>query len=94
MKTRIVTIRNKAGIHCRPSGVILNAVRQEFPGHAFTVRNADGMESELDSILSLISLSLGCGACAELSVEGPDEDLAVRRIGDLFEHEFDFPPRR
>ncbi len=94
MKVRTVTIHNEAGIHCRPSGVILNAVKQEFPYHTFTVKTADGMETELDSILSLISLGLGRGDRAELRVEGPDEDKAIQRIGDLFEYEFDFPPRR
>ncbi len=94
MKKRTVTIRNSAGIHCRPSGVILNAVKNEFPFHTFTVTGPDGETAELDSILSLISLSLCKGAHAELTVEGPDEDQAIIRIGDLFEKEFDFPPRR
>ena len=48
----------------------------------------------LDSILSLISLGLCKGEEATLSVEGPEEDKAVERIGDLFEFEFDFPPRK
>lgn len=93
MKHRTIRVRNAAGIHCRPSGVILNAVKEEFPYHSFTVRTADGV-TELDSILSLISLGLCKGDQAELSVEGPDEEKAIQRIGDLFEFEFDFPPRK
>lgn len=94
MKTRKVCIRNTAGIHCRPSGVILRAIQQEFPYHTFTVTGPDGERAELDSILALISLGLCKGAEAILAVEGPEEDKAVERIGDLFEFEFDFPPRK
>lgn len=94
MRERPVTIRNKAGIHCRPSGVILTAIRNEFPGHTFRLITADGVETELDSILTLISLALTKGSTVLLQVEGADEDKAIKRIGDLFEFEFDFPPRR
>lgn len=89
---RLVTIRNKAGIHCRPSGVILNAVRDEFPDHRFRL-SAPAGEIELESMLDLLSLGLARGVEARLTVEGPDPDRALKRIGDLFEYEFDFPPR-
>jgi phosphocarrier protein len=92
MIERSVTIRNKAGIHCRPSGVILNAVRDEFPGHRFLLA-AKGEEIELDSMLDLLSLGLGRGDTALLKVEGANAEKALKRIGDLFEYEFDFPPR-
>ncbi len=94
MKERKIQIHNRAGIHCRPSSVILNAVNQEFPGYRFEVVTADGQETELNSILSLISLGLACGDRAVLRVSGPDEEKALTRIGDLFEYEFDFPPQK
>ena len=93
MKERIVTIRNKAGIHCRPSSVILNTIHQSYPAHTFVVITRDGEETELNSILNLISLGLACGDSATLQVSGPDEDKAIAQIGDLFEFEFDFPPK-
>ena len=37
MQERLIRVKNKAGIHCRPSGVILNAVNNEFPDDRFTV---------------------------------------------------------
>ena len=89
---RRVVIRNKAGIHCRPSGVILNAIRDEFPNHRFRLA-ASGAEIELESMLDLLSLGLTRGAEARLTVEGPEAAKALKRIGDLFEYEFDFPPR-
>ncbi len=93
MKERIVTIRNHAGIHCRPSGVILNTIKNEFPDHSFQLITADGNKIDVESILALISAALSCGTSATLQVEGVDEDKAIKKIGDLFEHEFDFPPQ-
>jgi phosphocarrier protein len=92
MQERLVTIRNKAGIHCRPSSVILNTINQEFPDHRFEVIQ-DGVATELNSILALISLGLSCGTQVILQVEGSDEEKAVQRVGDLFEYEFDFPEK-
>ena len=93
MREREIVVHNKAGIHCRPSGVILRAIQEEFPHHAVSVRRSDGEACAVDSILSLISLCLMCGDRATLTVEGPEEERAIQRIGDLFEYEFDFPPR-
>lgn len=92
MQERLVTIRNKAGIHCRPSSVILNTINQEFPDHRFEVI-LEGVATELNSILALISLGLSCGTQAVIQVEGIDEEKAIKRIGDLFEYEFDFPSK-
>ena len=93
MLQRVITVHNKAGIHCRPSSVILNTILQEFSDHEFHIETPDGHEAELNSILSLISLGLTLGSTAELTVSGPREAEAIQKIGDLFEHEFDFPPR-
>lgn len=94
MQERLVTIRNNAGIHCRPSGVILTAMKNEFPDHIFTVTNGVGESAEITGMLDLISLTLTKGTTAKLQVEGVDEEKAVKKIGDLLECEFDFPPRK
>ena len=92
MKERRVVIRNRAGIHCRPSAVILNAIRDEFPGYRFEI-SAPAGDAELGSMLDLLSLELAQGTEAVLKVDGPEPEKALKRIGDLLEHEFDFPPR-
>ncbi len=94
MQKRNVTIRNRAGIHCRPSSVILNTVNSEFPCHTFVLTAPSGDTCELNSIMGLLALGLACGDQAELTVEGPDEERAADKIAELLEHEYDFPPRQ
>lgn len=88
-----VKIHNKAGIHCRPSSVILTAIKTDYPDTNFTITKEDNPPVELTSILSLISLGLHCGNEALLTVDGPKEEEACARIAGLFENEFDFPPK-
>jgi phosphocarrier protein len=94
MQERMVTIRNNAGIHCRPSGVILTTIKNEFPDHTFSIIKESGESAEISGMLDLISLTLSKGTTAKLQVSGIDEEKAVKKIGDLLEFEFDFPPRQ
>ena len=93
MQKRLVTIHNKAGIHCRPSSVILNTLNESFPDHTVQI-TVDGETTDITgSILALISLGLTYESSATLCIEGPNEEQAIKTIGDLFENEFDFPPQ-
>ena len=94
MQKRNVTIRNRAGIHCRPSSVILNTVNSEFSCHTFVLTNKAGDSCELNSIMGLLALCLACGESAELTVEGPNEKAAADKIAELLATEFDFPPQK
>lgn len=91
MTEKTVVVKNKAGIHCRPSSEILSAV-EKYPGVSFGVKTAKG-DCELTSILSLLSLGIQCGDEVTLKVEGPGEETACEEIAGLFSYEFDFPPR-
>ncbi len=91
MGTRKVTIRNQAGIHCRPASMILKAAT-EMSDHSFSVIHND-IEVPLSSILSLISLGLQRGDTVTVKAEGPDPEYACGKMAELFEYEFDFPPR-
>ncbi|HRR06245.1 MAG TPA: HPr family phosphocarrier protein [Victivallales bacterium] len=86
-----VTVRNQAGIHCRPSSIILMAL-QEFPDCRVRIKSKKG-DSDLTSILSLISLGLEKGDEVTVIAEGQSEEKACSRIAELFAYEFDFPPR-
>lgn len=92
MTEKKVKIYNKAGIHCRPSSVILTTIKTDYPDTTFTLIKEGNPPMELNSILSLISLGLHCGNEALLQVEGPNEEKACEKIAILLENEFDFPP--
>ena len=88
---RHITISNRDGIHCRPASVILARV-QECTGHKFRLICLNG-ESELNSIISLLSLALQKDDEATLEVEGPEAESVCEQVAGLFEFNFDFPPR-
>jgi phosphotransferase system HPr (HPr) family protein len=95
MLEKAITIENSDGIHCRPSSEILNAAN-DYPDCEFFVITDDGEETELNSILALISLGLHRGDQATVRVEGDDdneEGEALEIIADLFEKHFDFPQK-
>jgi phosphocarrier protein HPr len=85
-----VVVQNEAGIHCRPSAILVKE------GCAYTgeilVTAASGT-CTLTSALELIMLGLEKGAKVDIQVTGPDEEAFARRLGELFETHFDFPAR-
>ena len=92
MVEKKINVRNKAGIHCRPSSLIIQKVI-DFPDCSFKATCSKG-ESDLTSILTLISLGIEQGEDVEITVNGPDEEEACQEIAELFAYEFDFPPKK
>lgn len=82
-------VQNEAGIHCRPSAILVNE------GSAYTgeilVSSATG-ECTLTSVLELIVLGLEQGDEVTIQVTGPDEETFAKKLVELFETIFDFPP--
>ena len=90
MITVDATVRNFAGIHVRPSGVIIKAAAG-YPG---TIQvSGKGMDINLKNIMGLIAMGLQKGDSVQISVSGPDEEKTAEELKSLFEKEFDFPPR-
>ena len=89
MQTRIATIANAQGIHCRPSSVIM----KEFEAYPGTIRlsNSNG-SCDVSSVLGLLSLEMTQGSVVRVEVEGPDEQAKADRLVELLETHFDFPP--
>ena len=83
-------VRNTAGIHCRPSAVIIKEA-MNYPG---IIRiTANSRESDLRSVMSLLALGLHQGAALTIQVSGPNEEMFCRKLVALFQTHFDFPPR-
>ena len=91
MAVNKVKIRNEAGIHCRPSSLIMQKAL-EYPDCSFNVECSKG-EADLTSILTLMSLALEQGEEVKIMVEGSDDQKACREISELFAYEFDFPSK-
>ena len=91
MVSRKVKVKNRAGIHCRPSSCIMLKA-SEYPRCDFKISCANG-ESDLSSILSLISLGLQWGNEATVTASGEDEAAACEAMAQLLEFEFDFPQK-
>ena len=85
------TVRNAHGIHCRPSAAIVKAVTG-YPGDIEII--AESGTCDPRSIMGLIALGLAEGAQVTIRVAGPEEEDQARRLVDMFEMHYDFPPRR
>ncbi len=89
MVTRTAVIRNSAGIHVRPSGIII----AEAGKHNGAIRvSAKGMETDLTDHMGLLALGLCKGDSVDIFVNGNNEEEVCRCLVDLFQREFDFPP--
>ena len=80
-------IKNEAGIHCRPSAIIISE-RAKYEGEV-TVYSESG-DTKLTSALELIMLGLQKGSKIQIEVNGPNEDSFAIQLVELFEKEFDF----
>lgn len=89
MVEKKIVIRNTAGIHCRPSSVIISE-KEKYPEVRFKVVSANG-SSELGGILELLALGLQCGDEITLQASGGNENEALEALAGLFSKEFDFP---
>ncbi len=83
-------VRNEAGIHCRPSAILV----KEGSSYAGKIRViAESGTCDLTSALECIMLGLEKGAAVTIQVTGPDEEAYALKLVKLFETHFDFPPR-
>ena len=90
-----VVVRNKNGLHARPSSVLAEAALR-FPTTELTLskessEDGTGEASEVDakSIMELLLLAAGPGTKLTLLASGPQAEEAVAAISELFEREFD-----
>lgn len=85
MIERSVTIRNKYGLHARPSAAFVQAASQ-FNSEIFLL-NEDRIANG-KSIISLMVLAAECGAKITLRIDGDDEseamDALVKLVGNKF----------
>jgi phosphocarrier protein HPr len=83
-------VQNEAGIHCRPSAILVKE-GCAYPGEILV--QAESGSCTLTSALECIMLGLECGAEVTIQVTGPDEEAFGKKLAALFETHFDFPPQ-
>jgi len=83
-------VQNEAGIHCRPSAVLVKE-GMAYSGEILVTANSG--TCTLTSALELIMLGLEKGAEVAIQVAGPDEEAFGKKLAALFEFQFDFPPQ-
>lgn len=82
---RIVIVKNKLGLHARPSALMVRAAtkyRSDF--HI----EKDGTQVNGKSIMGVMMLAAECGSKLELIAEGVDEEYLINEIGDMIESGF------
>jgi phosphotransferase system HPr (HPr) family protein len=84
--TRPVTVTNRHGLHARPCVAIVNTVRKYDA--QVTIRKGNQVV-DADSILDLLSLGAAQGTKLLLSASGPQAEVVIKALAQLFDVEFE-----
>lgn len=82
------TIKNKHGIHVRPSRVISDDLSSYEGQIMFT---ANDICINTMNMINILCLGLKEGDVVDITLEGPEEEHMLQRIIELLEREYDFP---
>lgn len=85
MIERETTIKNRAGIHARPSAMIAQAA-VKFSSRIYLEKAGNRINAK--SIMGIITLAASFGSKIKIIADGPDETAAAAAIAALFESGF------
>jgi phosphocarrier protein HPr len=86
MQERIVTIRNRAGMHARPAALLVKTASR-FSSQVFIEKDEERVNGK--SIMGVITLGATFGTPLRIIANGPDEAAALDAIVRLFENKFE-----
>jgi phosphocarrier protein len=86
MVERIVTIRNRAGMHARPAALLVKTA-SSFASQISIERDSERVNGK--SIMGVITLGATFNTPLKIIAEGPDESEAVDAIQKLFDNRFE-----
>ncbi len=86
MTERMVTIKNRAGIHARPAALIVQTA-SKFSSKIWLEKGTDKINAK--SIMGIITLGASFGTPIRITADGADEDAAAGAIEGLFESRFE-----
>ncbi|MCQ3914748.1 MAG: HPr family phosphocarrier protein [Mycoplasmoidaceae bacterium] len=82
MKQFTFTIKDPAGIHARPAGVVVQEAKKF---QSTIIAKYDGKTADLKRIFTVMALCAKCGAVLEIEVSGPDEEAAAAAVQQALE---------
>ncbi len=86
MVEKILTVRNRAGIHARPASLIAQMANKYQSEISL---EKDSIVVNAKSIMGVITMAAGYNTTITLKVEGSDEQDAANAIEKLFEGKFE-----
>ena len=86
MIEKMLTVKNRAGIHARPAAIIAQTANK-FESE-ISIGREDGLVNA-KSIMGVITMAAGYNTQLTLKVSGADEKDAVQAITALFESKFE-----
>lgn len=81
MKKFSYTITDPVGIHARPAGILVKAVK---PFESSCTITKGDKTVDLRKLMALMGMGVKCGDTVEIAIEGPDEDTAAEFIENFF----------
>ena len=82
----MVTIRNRAGIHARPSAILVQTATK-YSSRIWLEKAGDRINAK--SIMGIITLGASYGTPIKIITEGPDEIQAAKALQALFDSGFE-----
>lgn len=86
MTEKILTVRNRAGIHARPAALIAQTANK-FASEITIDKDSTTVNAK--SIMGVITMAASYNMTLTLKCEGPDEKEAAEAIFSLFESKFE-----
>jgi phosphocarrier protein len=86
MTEKVITVSNRAGIHARPSALLVQTTKN-FSSNIYIEKGMDRINAK--SIMGIITLGASYGTELRIIAEGEDEVAAVETLVKLFESKFE-----
>jgi phosphocarrier protein HPr len=86
MTEKLVTIKNRAGIHARPAALLVQTASR-FACKVFLEKDGERINGK--SIMGIITLGATYNTPIRIIAEGADEKEAVDALARLFENKFE-----
>lgn len=84
--SRVLTVKNKMGIHARPAAMIVR-IANWYSGDVWVVKDSEQVNGK--SIMGLMMLAAGNGSRLEFIIEDVRGDCFLDEVEALFDRKFD-----